>query len=208
MKSTTPIIILTFIISLIFIADFFLPGLSLDGIVTEINNGGVIIAAFAMGLAAVNLTRIHVRRVMNKRSGYFNSILLLIGLFYMLIVGLSMGATAPAYEFGFDNIYTPLGATMYASLAFWIASAAYRAFIARSVEAGILLISATIVLLGKAPVGVIIWSQFPALGKWIMNVPNAAAMRGIMIGAAIGAIAMGIRIMVGIERGYLGSSDQ
>lgn len=208
MKSTTPVIVLTFVISLLIIAQFFIPGLNLDGLVNELTNGGVIIAAFALGLASINLYRIHFRRIMNKRPEWWNSVLLVVFMTYMIIVGLAAGTNSEAYKFGFDNIYTPLGSTMYACLAFWIASAAYRAFIARSVEAGILLVAAAIVLLGKAPVGEIIWDQFPVLGKWIMNVPNGAAMRGIMIGAAVGAIAMGIRVMVGIERGYLGGGEE
>ena len=46
-----------------------------------------------------------------------------------------------------------------------------------------------------------------ALGKlteWIMDTPNGAAQSGIIIGAALGASSMAIRVILGIERGYLG----
>jgi hypothetical protein len=208
MKSATPVIVLTFLVSFIIIMAYFIPGLGLDSMVDELTNGGIIVAAFALGLASVNLFRIHVLRIMNKRGEWWNSVLLLGSMIFMLAFGLILGPKSAPYAFGFDNLYTPLGATMYASLAFWIASASYRAFIARSLEAGILLVSATVVLLGKAPVGEIIWDKFPAMGHWIMTVPNTAAMRGIMIGAAVGAIAMGIRVMIGIERGYLGGGEE
>lgn len=36
-----------------------------------------------------------------------------------------------------------------------------------------------------------------------MDIPNAAATRGILIGAALGALAMSLRILLGIERTYL-----
>lgn len=204
MKSSTPLIVITFIVSIIIIVDFFVPGLNLSSMTSEMQNWGVIIAAFALGLAAVNLIRIHGRRIMLRRGEWWNSALLLFFLLFMIVVGIFAGTTNTAYAFGFDNILTPLGSTMYAMLAFWIASAAYRSFIARSTEAATLLISGAIVMLGNAPVGKVIWSQFPVLGKWLTSVPNTAAMRGIMIGAAIGAISLGIRIMLGIERGYLG----
>jgi len=203
-KSSTPLIVITFIVSIIIIVDFFVPGLNLSSMTSEMQNWGVIIAAFALGLAAVNLIRIHGRRIMLRRGEWWNSALLLFFLLFMIVVGIFAGTTNTAYAFGFDNILTPLGSTMYAMLAFWIASAAYRSFIARSTEAATLLISGAIVMLGNAPVGKVIWSQFPVLGKWLTSVPNTAAMRGIMIGAAIGAISLGIRIMLGIERGYLG----
>ena len=43
----------------------------------------------------------------------------------------------------------------------------------------------------------------PAIGVWIQKVPNTGGMRGIIIGLAIGAIGMGIRTLIGRERGYL-----
>ncbi len=208
MKSSTPVIVLTFIVGILIIAEFFLPGLNLANASNEVQNWGVVIAAFALGLAAVNLVRIHGRRIILRRSEWWNSALLLFFLFYMIVVGIIAGTDYIAYEFAFQNVMTPLGATMYAMLSFWIASAAYRAFVARSIEASILLISAAIVMLGNAPIGEAIWARFPALGSWIMDIPNTAAMRGIMIGAAIGAIALGIRVMVGIERGYLGGGNE
>jgi hypothetical protein len=42
------------------------------------------------------------------------------------------------------------------------------------------------------------------LTEWIMDVPNSAAQSGIIIGAALGAAAMAIRVILGIERSYLG----
>ncbi len=70
----------------------------------------------------------------------------------MIFFGVFLGTEHTAYAFGFDNILTPLGSTMYAMLAFWIASAAYRFFNVRSAEATVLLISAALVMLGNAPI--------------------------------------------------------
>jgi hypothetical protein len=50
-------------------------------------------------------------------------------------------------------------------------------------------------------------SASQSLGKlteWIMNVPNGAAQSGILIGSALGAASMALRVILGIERGYLG----
>ena len=96
---------------------------------------------------------------------------------------------------------------MYAMLAFWIASAAFRAFKARTLDATILLCVGIIVMLGNAPIGEIMWSQFPALRSWLMTVPAMAAVRALYIGAAIGGIAVGVRVLLGIERGHLGGGE-
>ena len=39
---------------------------------------------------------------------------------------------------------------------------------------------------------------------WIFNVPTTGAKRAILFGIAMGTIAFSLRIIFGIERGYLG----
>ena len=78
--------------------------------------------------------------------------------------------------------------------------------------------AAGLVMLGRVPIVEFLAVPFPSLhpaaasasqglGKvteWIMDVPNGAAQSGIIIGAALGAASMAIRVILGIERGYLG----
>ena len=92
---------------------------------------------------------------------------------------------------------------------FFIASAAYRAFRARTVDATLLLIAAGVVMLGRVWIGGYVtqslpqFLQLPFLQEWIMDVPQLAAKRGIAIGAYLGAVATSLRIILGIERTYL-----
>ncbi|QOR33748.1 hypothetical protein IMX26_09560 [Clostridium sp. 'deep sea'] len=208
MKSQGLMIALTFIFALIIIIDGFFSLGFINTASTEIQTWGTIIASIALGLAAVNLIRIHARRIMLRRGEWYNSVALLLIMIVQTVIGLVDTSSGEIYTFGFDNIMTPLGATMYALLSFWIASAAYRAFTARSIDSAILLVAATIVMLGNAPIGESIWMGFKDIKSWIMDVPNMAAQRGIMIGAGIGAVALGLRILMGIERGHLGGGEE
>jgi hypothetical protein len=125
----------------------------------------------------------------------------------------------------YDFMFVPMQATMFSILAFYIASAAYRAFRARTKEATVLLVTAIIVMLGRVPLGSYLlwiyrgghWVQLMGLdGKsaflswfteWILNNPSMAAQRGIMIGIGLGVIATSLRIIFGIERTYMGGGD-
>lgn len=106
----------------------------------------------------------------------------------------------------FDYILIPLQATMFSLLAFYITSAAYRAFRARNWQASLLLLAGVLVMLGRIPFGDMMWSGMSELTRWIMLIPTTAAMRGIALGVGLGVIATSLKIILGIERGYLGGS--
>jgi hypothetical protein len=201
-------VIFTVVVAVVLILDGFFNIGFIKSAAGEIQDWGVIIAALALGLAFVNLSRIHIRRISLRRANWQYSVGLMIVMYLQAIIGFIDTSSGDIYNFGFEYVLTPAGAMMYALLALWIASAAYRAFTARSIDSAILLISATLVMLGNAPIGQVIYEGMPGIKDWIMDVPNMAAQRGIMIGAGIGAIALGLRILMGIERGHLGGGEQ
>jgi len=187
-----------------------------------------IIAVFAFFLGGGNLVRIHGNRLYRKGKDWGFSLVTLLGFFIMLIAGLfklwnpggisaDVTATGSLFQMLYDWIFNPLGATMYALLAFYVASASYRAFRAKNREATILLIAAFVILLGRTPLGVYAtgWIpesfslvQIPNLAIWIMSSPNLAGQRAIMIGIALGVISMSLRLILGVERTYLGVDSE
>ncbi len=104
----------------------------------------------------------------------------------------------------FDHIMMPILATMFALLAFFIASAAYRAFRARNLMASLLLLAALIVMLRFNPYLPFAEEFWAKASNWLMNVPNLAAQRAIVIGIGLGIVSTAIKVMLGIERGYMG----
>lgn len=116
------------------------------------------------------------------------------------------------YEYAFK----PLTATMFALLAFYVASAAFRAFRAKNLEAILLLGTAFIILAGRTPLGVAMTSWLPEslsllkvenITMIVMTVFNTAGNRAIMIGIALGIASTSLKILMGVDRSYLGSDD-
>jgi hypothetical protein len=110
-------------------------------------------------------------------------------------------------------VMTPITSTLFAVLAFYVASAAFRAFRAKNLEATLLLVTAFIILLGRTFAGVVLTGWLPDwasglrlenLAVTIMDVFNTAGNRAIIIGIALGVASTGIRLMLGLDRSYLG----
>ena len=168
-----------------------------------------IVSAFALGLASTNLLVIHSRNIQRKRDNWIYSVVLIVTLVLFGGIRAFVELTAQegaslVYERMYTYILSPLMAGQWAFLGFYVASASYRAFRARNLDATILLISAVLVMLGAAPVGAVIWKQFPSIQQWLLNVPNMTGQRGIVIGAAIGSFVTGLRVLLGLERGHVG----
>ncbi|MBI4612799.1 MAG: hypothetical protein HY720_04240 [Planctomycetes bacterium] len=218
-KRTIPLII-CFALGLLMAGQYYVPTQRSTELKSDLAAWVQIIASFSLGLGLVSVSRMHYGRVRKMAPGWGYSIVAFVGLIGMLGVGLwwqgvdrtEDGALTP-YGWAYQNVFRPLQATMFSVLAFYIVSAAFRAFRARSREATLLLVTGTIVMLGRAPVGDWAWDKVGRLGTgvslsecvvWIMSVPNMSAQRGIGFGLTLGIIATSLKIIFGIERAYLG----
>lgn len=162
------------------------------------------IMGMAIILATGSLLRHHFLKIKRKEN-IFNSSITILGFLFMSILGLFFGiGEGSLFQKIFLYIQVPLQATMFSLLAFFMASASYRAFRIRNFEALLLIFSAFILMIGFIPVGEIIYDKFPEIAQWLLDVPNMAAKRGIMIGVGLGMISTSIKIILGIERSWLG----
>lgn len=186
-----------------------------------------IIAVFAFFLGGGNLMRIHLDKLIKKRPDWGFSIVTIVGFLGMLAAGMfkignpgdissSVTAEGSLFQMIYVSVFVPLGSTMYALLAFFVASASYRAFRAKNREATILLVAAFIILLGSTPFGALLTSwvpdqfsffQIPNLSVWILSSPNLAGQRAIIIGIGLGVVSMSLRLILGVERTYLGEDS-
>jgi len=67
----------------------------------------------------------------------------------------------------------------------------------------VLLLAAVVVMLGETPLGDL-WRGLGGFAGWLLGVPATGAYRAIQIGATLGALATGLRVVLGIERAHLG----
>ncbi len=161
------------------------------------------VGSMAIFLALASFLRHHYSKLKNKKQAPY-SLIAIISFLFMSVVGFAWG-TGPSSLFQkmFIYVQAPLQATMFSLLAYFMASASYRAFRAKSLEATLLLVTAFLVMFSVTTFGNYV-KGVPSLLEWIMAVPNMASKRGIAIGVSLGGIATSLKIILGIERNWLG----
>lgn len=175
---------------------------AINGIGYFLVSWAAIITAFALFLGFANIVSVHWNRIRTQKPGTIYSVVLLLSLFGTLGLGLGGGPLSTNSQFIFDFILQPLEATLFALLALFMISAAFRAFRVRNLESFFFVLFALIVLLGQVPVSIYLWPEFPVIKDWILSVPTLAGARGILLGVALGVIATGLRVLTGADRPY------
>lgn len=217
--------LITFVGGLFFLLEFLLPGRipgwvrgggepfdnPLTAAAPTVTNFLVIVGTMAFLLGPLNLVRGHLATLLRRRKGWAESSVFLLFLLGSIgakgFEGSSLGEAA-----GMDVLHDALVygvvmaffASSMALLAFYLVSAAHRAFRMNSLEAALMMGAAVIILLGQVPLGDWMTQGLPDSlqlrnwAQWILAVPNAAVQRAVLIGACGGAFAAGMRHWLGL----------
>ncbi|HMN95082.1 MAG TPA: hypothetical protein PKC43_13935 [Phycisphaerales bacterium] len=228
MRRTIPLFITT-AAGVVLVVAYFVPWMSALG--ETVSTWFNILAAIAFILGGGNLMKMNLRKISDRVPGWGYSVVTLVAFVVTLAVGLAKVGVNPLPEYPsyawsgefneqgsafwwiYEYTWKPLTATMFAMLAFYVASAAFRAFRAKNIEATLLLGTAFLILLGRTYAGVWLTSWLPEdsplrielLSEFVMETFTTTGTRAIMIGVALGVVATSLRILLGVDRSHLGS---
>lgn len=197
-----------------------------------------VLASFLLGLGIYSILRIHVTRLVKKGKDWGFSVVLLTCMVLFIVVGYTnwiqrtfqdqtsrledpanWGLPQYAADLLFNGLLQQMDSAMFAMIAFYILSAAYRAFRVRSVEASVLMISALVVILsimgavnwawgeginaitGNDPANFLNNFKINVVADWVRGNLQTPSIRALEFGVALGALAMGLRLWLGLEKG-------
>jgi len=228
---------LTFLAGLFYSLEFYLPAKArwlphgknpVSPLVVPMGSALNVVFGFTIALGLINLALIHGRNVARRRAGWHNSVAFFAAMISMVVfglwqsytpdsgkpaaLGLSCAQVHRVYDVLFTGLFQALGATVFSILAFYMASAAFRAFRIRAAEAAFMMASAFIVMLGQVPIGRALTNWLPRHGtlsqfrlqelmNWILNSWSMAGVRAVAFGIAVGGLSMSLRIWLSLERG-------
>lgn len=189
---------------MVVLVGYFVPLLA--GIRDLLLQWAVILAAFALLVGVANLLLVHLKRMGTVKKGSIYSLVLWIAFILTVVVVALNGPTGRWSIFLFNSFQIPVEGTLMALLAITLAVASMRLLRRRAgLFSYVFLGAALLVLLGTAPLyGV---GEIPVLSHvrtWITSVLSVAGARGILLGVALGTVATGIRVLMGVDRPYGG----
>ena len=190
-----------------------------------------VLAAIAFVLGGANLLKMNLLAISARGPGWGYSAVTLVAFLVTLGVGVLKAGVPPAAAFPdvpfsgekdvagsalwwlYEYAMSPITGTLFAMLAFYVASAAFRAFRAKNLAAILLLSAAFLVLLGRTAAAGFLTGWFPEplealkldnLVDTMLVYVGTPGSRAIVIGIALGVAATSLRVLLGLERPYLG----
>jgi hypothetical protein len=182
----------------------------------------MVLGAMAFFLGPINLVRGEYKQFISFKKGWVESLVFLVALVMGILVTV-FRSDKPSTGFvrvmsvGYDALFYGVQLSFYVTsmglISFYLVSAAHRAFLLNTVESGLMMAAATIVMLGLTPAGDYInlallsilpqkaqWLQVGNVAQWILSTPNTAVQKAVIFGACGGAFAAGIRNWLSLER--------
>jgi len=197
--------IIAVISGLLVLLGYFFPGV-FGNIQSVLIGWAIILAAFALLLGIFNLAMVHWKKAGVDGPNRIYSIVLLISLIITIILVSISGPTGSLSLWIFNTFQMPVEISLLAVLAVVLVFAAARLLTRRPKWYTVLfLITVLIVLSGSVPLfflGEV--APLVALRGWLTQVPAVAGARGLLLGVALGTVATGLRILMGVDRPYGG----
>ena len=162
-----------------------------------------ILAAVAFVIGILNLLGTHLRRILDGGDGWVYSVFLVLSAVIVLVVAAieGQGPGGPALSWVFHNILSPLEAAVASLLVFFMVAAAFRAMRTRaSMPILVMMVTTVLILIGALALPGSAGQLFSGVRDWLVHVFATAGARGMLLGVALGTLATGLRLLVGIDR--------
>jgi hypothetical protein len=164
---------------------------------------GVIISAFALILAAMNLFLVRGSNILKQGRGWVYDAYFMVVFVIMLAIGIPFSTNQPIYAWVMQHVYGPAANSTWAIMSLYYVSALYMVWRARNIESLILLVAGITTWLNNAPITATVFPPALVVSKWVQNVPNIAGKWGSELALGIGLVAIAIRVMLLLERRFI-----
>lgn len=203
MQRRIPFFILT-AVGLFMITELFLPQPAVRSLKLRVVDLAAVLLATGTVLMVGAVAVRELVRLRQQPAEWPYAAALLVGLLSMLGLGVLGGSGDAGFTWLVMHAYAPLQTAFFALTAFYLVTAGMRSAHTGGWQLWLMLTVAGAVVIGRMPLVASLLPGWAAFADWLVGVPNAAAKRAVLIGASVGAIGMGLRVILGLEPRILG----
>jgi len=199
-KKTIPILVAA--AAALFILAALILGEPLAGWLEIVLNWAVIVASAALLVAIATLILTHLRNIVRGKRGFIFSIILISTFLVSFIGALVLGVDNSAYLRWVAAIQLPLETSLLGLAALVMTAAALQIFRSRGWSLLTLTFGISALVFLVISLGLLQALNIPVLTtviNYLQRLPMIGA-RGLLIGIGIGALLMGLRVVLGLER--------
>lgn len=210
MKLKTPVsAVIVIAFGLVVLAGYFIEQPLLVTLRSIFLQWAVLLGAVALLVGVANLFSVHWRKAAAGEKGSFYSMITIFSMMITLAVAAYFGLTGTWTMWIYNYIQVPVETSLMAVLAVVLIYAISRLLRRRiSLFSAVFVLTGLVMLAGSAP---LMGIEIPGLHgpdgilrSLITQIPAVAGARGILLGVALGTIATGLRVLMGVDRPYGG----
>jgi hypothetical protein len=196
-------IIITAILAIILVGREYLAIPALNTIGGSFVRVGTVITAFTAGLATIALLEVHLKHVQRQTpEQWIYSVILIVSTLGFILAGI---LNVSWYNLIYNTLIgIPMGAN-WGIMTFFLISGSYRAFRVRTIESYAIALSWLLVLLALTPLGSALFgAPLASISDYLILIVTTGAFRAFVVSSAFGTIILGLRVLIGLERGAFG----
>ena len=202
MKKIVPLIVATVTTLFVMAGIFFRE--SLGGWLSVVLNWAIVLSSVALLVVLARLLFTHIAYIARGRQGFIYSLVAVSAFLITLIAGFLFGVDNPTFLKWIAGIMRPLESALLGLVAIVLASLSLKFFYQRGWNALTISFAVSALVFLFLGLGVLQAIDYPPLQHVIQAVEGLPMIgaRGLLIGVTLGAILMGMRVLIGAERPY------
>ena len=168
----------------------------------ELNRWNVDITLFTLFTGLIVISMRYIRGVRERSSDIWPFQLYgIVLIFVWIVMGQIVGMYSDTYQTVFLSTKITLHIAILGQIIFFYISGAYRTFRLKSLRTAALALSALLIIIMNAPWMQNWWVGAGDFSYWLLNNPQTGGARAVVVTGAIGAVVLGIRVLLGLEKG-------
>jgi hypothetical protein len=179
-----------------------------DSIANELNIWNMNIETFTLFVGLLTISARYINSIRNRDELWPYRLYAIVLIIVWIIMGMRVGVYSDFYQTAFLSTKITLHIAILGQLVFFVTSAGYRVLRIRNFRTALYSLCFIVIVVMNAPW---ILGPFPVADKisfWLLNNPAMAGGRALILTGGIGGVVLGVRLLLGLEKGALRATEE